>query len=44
MHISDIILSIIVISHNQKKELQRCVESILAQGIPFAYELIQCTD
>ena len=44
MHISDIILSIIVISHNQKKELQRCVESILAQGIPFAYELILSDD
>jgi glycosyltransferase involved in cell wall biosynthesis len=37
-------LSIIVISHNQEKELQRCVESILAQQMPFAYELIQCTD
>ena len=44
MHISDIILSIIVISHNQKKELQRCVESILAQQIPFAYELILSDD
>ncbi len=44
MNYSSIILSIIVISHNQKKELERCVESILAQGIPFAYELIQCTD
>lgn len=44
MHISDIILSIIVISHNQKKELERCVESILAQGIPFAYELILSDD
>lgn len=39
-----IILSIIIISHNQRSELERCVESILAQGIPFAYELIQCTD
>ena len=38
------LLSIIVISHNQQRELERCVESILAQGIPFAYELIQCTD
>ena len=37
----NILLSIIVISHNQKKELQRCVESILAQQIPFAYELIK---
>ena len=38
------LLSIIVISHNQKKELQRCVESILAQQIPFAYELILSDD
>ncbi len=44
MNYSSIILSIIVISHNQQKELQRCVESILAQGIPFAYELIISDD
>ena len=44
MNYSSIILSIIVISHNQEKELQRCVESILAQGIPFAYELIISDD
>ena len=44
MNIQASILSIIVISHNQQKELERCLESILAQGIPFAYELIQCTD
>ena len=37
----NIILSIIVISHNQKSELKRCLESILAQQIPFAYELIK---
>ena len=41
MNIERAILSVLIISHNQKKELQRCVESILAQGIPFAYELIK---
>ena len=44
MHTNHIILSIVVISHNQRKELQRCVESILAQQIPFAYELILSDD
>lgn len=41
---SEMILSIIVISHNQKDELGRCVESILAQSIPFPYELILSDD
>jgi len=31
------LLSIIVISHNQKKELERCVDSVLAQNIPFGH-------
>lgn len=44
MHNQQIILSIIVISHNQEKELTRCVESILVQQIPFAYELILSDD
>ena len=38
------ILSIIVISHNQKDQLQRCVESILAQSIPFKHEIIISDD
>jgi len=38
------VLSIIIISHNQCSELKRCVESILAQRIPFAYELILSDD
>ena len=38
------ILSIIVISHNQKNELKRCVDSVLAQNIPFEYEIILSDD
>lgn len=40
----NIILSIIVISHNQKSELKRCVESILAQNIAVTFELIISDD
>lgn len=39
-----IILSIIIISHNQKNELKRCVDSVLAQNIPFEYEIILSDD
>lgn len=38
------ILSIIVISHNQKEQLRRCLESILAQDLPFAHEIIVSDD
>ena len=38
------ILSIIVISHNQKEELKRCLNSILAQSIPFEYEILISDD
>lgn len=37
-------LSIIVISHNQKEELKRCISSILAQNLPFEYEIIISDD
>ncbi|NCC99040.1 MAG: glycosyltransferase family 2 protein [Bacteroidia bacterium] len=39
-----IILSIIIISHNQRSELKRCVDSVLAQNIPFEYEIILSDD
>lgn len=38
------ILSIIVISHNQKEQLRRCLESILAQDLPFEHEIIVSDD
>ena len=38
------ILSIIVISHNQKEQLRRCLESILAQELPFEHEIIVSDD
>lgn len=38
------VLSIIVISHNQKEGLKRCLNSILAQTIPFEYEIIISDD
>lgn len=31
------LLSIIIISHNQRSELKRCVDSVLAQNIPFGH-------
>lgn len=33
-------LSIIVISHNQREQLKRCLDSILAQSLPFEHEII----
>lgn len=39
-----VILSIIVISHNQKEQLRRCVDSILGQDLPFGYEIIISDD
>ena len=44
MNSQPIILSIIIISHNQRSELKRCVESVLAQRIPFEYEIIISDD
>lgn len=38
------ILSIIIISHNQRNELIRCVDSVLAQDISFEYEIILSDD
>lgn len=38
------LLSIIVISHNQKEQLRRCLNSILAQSIPFEHEIIVSDD
>ena len=38
------VLSIIVISHNQKEQLTRCLNSILAQSLPFDYEIIVSDD
>lgn len=38
------VLSIIVISHDQKDQLQRCIQSILNQSIPFEYEIIISDD
>lgn len=37
-------LSIIVVSHNQKELLRRCLDSILAQSIPFEHEIIVSDD
>ena len=39
-----IILSILIISHNQKEQLRRCVESVLAQDLPFEHEIIISDD
>lgn len=38
------VLSIIVISHNQREILKRCINSILAQNIPFEHEIIISDD
>ena len=38
------ILSIIVISHNQKEKLKRCLKSILSQSLPFEFEIIISDD
>lgn len=42
--VSDLLLSIIVISHNQRDLLKRCVDSILEQSIPFEYEILISDD
>lgn len=38
------LLSIIVISHNQRDELKRCLDSILAMNLSFPYEIIVSDD
>ena len=38
------ILSIIVICHEQREELRRCLDSILAMQMPFEYEIIVSDD
>lgn len=38
------LLSILIISHNQKEQLRRCVESILVQDLPFEHEIIISDD
>ncbi len=38
------ILSVIVISHEQRDELRRCLDSILAMQMPFEYEIIVSDD
>lgn len=38
------LLSIIVISHEQREELRRCLNSILAMKMPFKYEIIVSDD
>lgn len=38
------ILSVLIISHNQKTLLQRCIESVLQQNLPFEHELIISDD
>ena len=38
------LLSIIVISHNQRNALKRCLDSLLAQSMPFDYEILVSDD
>ena len=38
------ILSVLIISHNQKELLRRCIESVLQQNLPFEHELIISDD
>lgn len=40
----EIILSVIIISHEQREQLRRCVDSVLAMHLPFAFELILSDD
>lgn len=41
---NNIILSIIVVSHNQYEVLKRCLDSLLAQSLPYNYEIIVSDD
>lgn len=38
------ILSIIIITHNQKELFRRCIDSVLAQDLPFEHEIIVSDD
>lgn len=38
------LLSIIVIAHNQKEQFRRCIDSVLAQDLPFEHEIIVSDD
>lgn len=44
MQEQEIILSVIIISHEQREQLRRCVDSVLAMHLPFAFELILSDD
>lgn len=44
MNETEIILSIIVISHEQREELRRCLDSILAMNLSLPYEIIVSDD
>lgn len=44
MQYKSIVLSVIVISHEQREELRRCVDSILAMELPYPYEIIISDD
>ena len=39
-----IVLSVIIISHEQREKLRRCVDSVLDMHMPFAFELILSDD
>ena len=38
------LLSVIIIAHNQKEEFRRCIDSILAMDLPFEHEIIVSDD
>ena len=38
------LLSLLIISHNNKEKLRRCIDSILSQELPFEYEIIISDD
>lgn len=38
------LLSVLIISHNQKELLRRCIESVLQQNLPFEHEIIISDD
>lgn len=37
-------LSVIIISHNQREQVKRCIESVLSQELPFEYEIVISDD
>ena len=41
---SSVVLSILVVSHNRKLELQRCLDSVLRQQLTFSFEVIVSDD